>query len=260
MADDDAGQSTGRVASVLRATRLLDCFEQGRPELTLRDAVRATGFSKTTAYRLLTTLERAGWLERTNEAAFRLTIKPFRIGSILVDSLELRIEARPLMAELASRFRDTVYLMVANGRDAVCLDRIDGGEAVRIMALEVGGSQPLHLGAGPRVLLAHREAELLPVLLERPLEAPTKASISEPDRLREELARIRAQGYATSQGDMTGEIGAVAAPVRDRSKEVIATLSLAGLVHRFEPSLCEAKAAAVVAVADALSRRLGYPG
>ena len=261
MVDDiDVAPGSGRVMSVLRAFRLLGCFEQGKSELTLREAVRLTGFSKTTAYRLLTTLEQAGWLERTADAAFRLTIKPFQIGSILVDSLELRRESGALMTQLATQFRDTVYLMVANGRDAICLDRVDGGEVVRIMALEVGGAQPLHLGAGPRVLLAFNEEELLPLLLARPLESPTSASFADPGRLRDELMQVRARGYATSQGDMTVEVGAVAAPVRDSSGEVVAAISLAGLVHRFEPSLCEQKAYAVVAVANALSQRLGCPG
>ena len=113
------------------------------------------GYSKTTTYRLLTTLEHAGWLERTAAGAFRLTIKPFQLGAILVDSLELRREAGPVMAQLASTYDQTVYLTVPHGHEAICLERIDSGAAIRVMTLEVGGSQPLHLGAGPRALLAY---------------------------------------------------------------------------------------------------------
>ena len=149
-----AGASRAVVESVLKATRLLDCFQRGKPEMTLAEFVRCAGYSKTTTYRLLTTLETAGWLERTPTGAFRLTIKPFQLGSILVDSLELRREAVPVMTDLAARCVDTVYLLVPGDGQAVCLERIDAGQAFRIMDLDVGGSQELHLGAGPRALLA----------------------------------------------------------------------------------------------------------
>src|ERR671921_1038431 len=98
------------VGSVLRALRLLDCFERGRPEMTLAELVRCSGYSKTTAYRLLLTLEEAGWLERGAGGAFRLTIKPFQEGSVLVDSLELRQEAASVMARLAVECDLTTYL------------------------------------------------------------------------------------------------------------------------------------------------------
>src|SRR3954453_11058192 len=86
------------VGSVLRAMRLLDLFERGRPEMTLADFVRRSGYSKLTTYRLLVTLEEAGRLERGPGGPCRLTIRPPEVGSNLVDSLELRREAGPIIA------------------------------------------------------------------------------------------------------------------------------------------------------------------
>jgi DNA-binding IclR family transcriptional regulator len=161
-----AGVEPGHVlvGSVLRALRLLDLFERGRPEMSLTELVRRSGYSKSTTYRLLVTLEHAGWLERSPRGAFRLTIKPFQVGSILVDSLELRREAGPIMARIAGELDETVYLVVADGTRAVCLERIDTGQGVRVTDLYVGGSQPLHLGAAPHALLAFDEDTLLPAL------------------------------------------------------------------------------------------------
>ena len=143
----EVGAGRGVVESVLRATRLLDCFERGRPEMTLPELTRRGGYSKTTTYRLLNSLVLAGWLERTPSGGFRLTIKAFRLGSILMDSLDLRREAAPVMAALVADTGDTVYLTIPTGVTATCLERIDSGQAVRVMYLVVGGSQPLHLGA-----------------------------------------------------------------------------------------------------------------
>ena len=67
------------VESVVRAVRLLECFEPGEPELPLATFVRRSGYSKTTTHRLLTTLKSAGWLERTADNKFRLTMRVFPV-------------------------------------------------------------------------------------------------------------------------------------------------------------------------------------
>src|SRR5918911_2874458 len=127
----DAAPGRVVVEAVLRALRLLELFERGRPEMSLAEFVRRSGYSKTTTYRLLLTLEEGGWLERGPGSTFRLTIKPFQVGSVLVDSLELRREASPIMARMASETDETIYLVVPDGPRAVCLERIDSAQGVR---------------------------------------------------------------------------------------------------------------------------------
>jgi DNA-binding IclR family transcriptional regulator len=246
------------VEAVMRATHLLDCFRPGEPELTLAEFVRRGGYSKTTTYRLLTTLERAGWLERVGAGAFRLTIKPFQLGSILVDSLELRREAGPVMARLASEYDQTVYLIVPHGPNGICLERIDSGQAIRVMALEVGGLQAMHLGAGPRALLAYHEEECLPLLLEAGLDAATEFSITDPDQLRADLREVREKGYALSLEDMTVGVGAIGAPVFDLTGEAVASISIAGLAERYRPPHHEDMLAGLLGACRELSLRLGY--
>ena len=223
------------VESVLRAMRLLDCFEMGRPEMTLAELVRCGGYSKTTTYRLLTTLEEAGWLERTPSAAFRLTIKSFQVGSIVMEGLELRREAVPIMDKLAEDCGETVYLTVPSGTHAVCLERTDGGSAVRVADLHVGGAQPLHLGAGPRALLAFDEDGLLPALLEAGLGRRTPQTIVDPDALRADLEQVRRRGYSISDEDATLGVAAIGAPVFDAGGNAVAALSVGGLSPRILP-------------------------
>jgi DNA-binding IclR family transcriptional regulator len=245
------------VGSVLRALRLLDYFERGRPEMTLAELVRRSGYSKTTTYRLLLTLEAAGWLERRDGSAFRLTIKPFQVGSVLVDSLELRQEAASVMARLAVECDLTTYLTVPAGSHAVCLERIDSGRGLRIADLYVGGSQPLHLGAGPRVLLAYREAELLPGVLAGALERRTSHTLGDPETLRADLAAIRERGYSISDQDVTVGVAAIGAPVHDASGSCVAALSLGGLADRILPVRPEQRDGLLRAAAE-ISRRLGH--
>jgi DNA-binding IclR family transcriptional regulator len=249
-------QRTTHVESVLRAMRLLDCFRRGEPALTLAELVRRGGYSKTTTYRLLTTLEAAGWLERAPDGSFRLTVRPFQIGSILMDSLDVRHEAPPVMRRLSLALERTSYLTIPAGTHAVCIDRIDRGNAYRMMDLDVGGSQPLHLGAAPRALLAFDEDRLLPSLLRSGLEQRTPHSISTEDALRADLAATRQRGYSISDSDATPGVAALGAPIFDRNEHPVAALSVGGTSEQMMPPRPQ-HIKALLQAAKEVSTRLG---
>lgn len=249
-------QRTTHVESVLRATRLLDCFQKGEPALPLTELVRRSGYSKTTTYRLLTTLEAAGWLERAPDGSFRITVRPFQIGSILLDSLDVRHEAPPVMRRLSLALERTSYLTISAGTHAVCIERIDRGNAYRMMDLDVGGSQPLHLGAAPRALLAFDEARLLPNLLKSGLEARTPHSISTEDALRADLAETRHRGYSISDSDATVGVAALGAPVFDMNERPVAAISVGGTSEQMMPPRPK-HVKALLQAAKEVSTRLG---
>jgi DNA-binding IclR family transcriptional regulator len=257
---EESGSSKDLVTTLLRGLRLLDCFAPGRPEMTLPELVKAGGYSKTSTYRFLVTLVEAGWLERTSTAAFRLTLKAFQVGSIAVDSLDVRREALPIMGALAAETGDSAYLVVPDAERAVCLERVDGGYGPRLAILNVGGTQQLHLGAGPRALLAFREDELLPVLMRAGLEQPTAASLTDRAALVADLERIRERGYAVSRGDVTAGVGALGGPVFDASGRAVAALSVGGLLERMSADREPLLASQVLNACRALSRRLGFTG
>jgi DNA-binding IclR family transcriptional regulator len=237
--------------------RLLDLFDRGRPEMSLAEFARRSGYSKSTTYRLLVTLVQAGWLERSPTGAFRLTIKAFQVGSILVDSLELRREAGPIMTRIAAELDEAVYLVVAAGTRAVCLERIDSGQGVRVADLYVGGSQPLNLGAAPRALLAFDEDRLLPPLLEEGLSSRTQYSLVNPADLSSDLAETRRRGYSISDEDVTAGIGAIGAPILGPDGVAVAALSFGGLRQHILPPRT-AQVACLLQACQEISTRLGY--
>jgi DNA-binding IclR family transcriptional regulator len=245
------------VGSVLRAMRLLELFERGRLEMSLAEFARRSGYSKSTTYRLLLTLVEAGWLERSSTGAFRLTIKAFQVGSVLADGLELRREAGPIMARMAAEIDEAVYLVVADGTRAVCLERIDSGQGVRLMDLYVGGSQPLNLGAAPRALLAFDEDRLLPPLLKEGLTRKTARSLVDPADLRNDLAETRRRGYSISDEDVTAGIGAIGAPILGADGVAVAALSVGGLRQHVLPPR-PTHVARLLEACQEISTRLGY--
>ncbi len=199
-------------------------------------------------------------VERADGAGeFRLGLRLFRLGSAVERRLDVRRAARPVMDDLNRRTEETVYLCIRRGDEALCIERVDG-LWVQSLALRLGETLPLHLGAASRVLLAHeqpgfRKAYLARVALERRTDrTPTTRAAVE-----RELQVIIARGYAVSDGDIRLGIAAVGAPVRDHTGAVVAALSVGGL----RPSILGeegATASLVVAGAERISRTLGFRG
>src|SRR5205823_10151074 len=126
-----------------------------------------------------------------------------------------RQAALPVMERIHERTGETVFLCVQRGDDAVCIERLDGLRVQSLM-LRLGGSLPLHVGAGPRALLAwgpraEREAYVARVQL----EAITDKTPVTREALFAALERSVEQGYAVSDDDVTPGIASPGAPVFD---------------------------------------------
>lgn len=246
------------VTSVMRALRLLECFSHEKPELSLAEFTRLSGLNKTTVHRLLATLEKAGWVERLPSGEHRLTLKAFEIGTIVTDAIDLRAEAAPALTELVAEFGETAFLSIVDRDRCVCLERLDGDQPIRILALDVGKSLPLTVGGAPMALLAFNEAELLPQALAGGLPRFTDRSIDSEASLRERLAEIRANGYAMSEEDVTEGICAIGVPLVDGEGRAVAAISLAGVADRFKSPRREQIAKRMMEVCDRVSQRIKY--
>lgn len=236
MDDGPSARDHSSIAAIGKAVRLLDCFSNRHPELTVADLVEATGFARSTVYRLVGTLEEVGWLARTERGAYRPTLRLFRLGNVAANATDTRHVSRPLLSALSKELGDSSYLFVRDGSRAVCLDRLEGSHPVKVTLVEVGGSLPLAVGAAPRCLLAHDG------------EAPD-------DR---DLLVVRQRGYDVNLEDVTPGFCSVGAPVLDGDGVAVAAISLGGIRERFGPDRLPSLIEAVVGTAGRISRALGY--
>lgn len=246
------------IASVAKAVRLLESFGDERPELTLAELVSKCGYSRTTTYRLLDTLELLGWVERSGSGAYSLTLRVFELSSSVLGRFDLRAEASHVMSDLAARYDENIYLVVPDGDRAVCLELIESSQPVRIMALTVGRSLPLYAGGAPLALLAELHHQHLDRIVEiAPLTLPSGDTLSGTE-LRAAVDRVQKLGYAVSLEDVTPGIAAIGACIHDRFGRPVAAMSFGGMISRYqEPRLGELTAALQEATAT-VSRRLGY--
>lgn len=191
--------------------------------------------------------------------SYRLGLQLFRLGAAVGRRLEPRLAARTELERLHRATEETVYLCVRRGDDALCVDRIDG-LWVQSMALRLGETLPLHLGAASRVLLAHETAAFRRAYLARaPFEALTPNTLVTREAVAHELTRVRERGYAVSDEDIRLGIASVGAPVRDHTGAVCAAISVGGV----RPSILGNRRRTVDLVLEAAGRAssaLGYAG
>lgn len=241
------------VAAVVKACQLLEHFDADRPVWTLAELTTASRMNKTTVFRLMATLQHAGWVAREPGGAYRLQMRVFAVGSAAVAGFDFRTAAHPVLAELAAEFGDTAFLMVPADEGAVCIDRVEGGNPLAVAGIGIGTVLPYHAAAGPMMMLA-LSPELRSRWITAVLPAFTDRTVVDRETLTAHLDAAARYGHVVSDGDYLDGVAAVAAPVIGESGAVAATVSLGGRNELFRGDLLTAKVAAVRSAAGKLSR------
>lgn len=244
------------VQSLERGLAVLLAFSKGHPALTLSEAARLTGLSRAAARRVLLTLEALGYV-RTEGRQFRLTPRVLDIGYAYLSSLDLADLAQPEMDALVERTRESCSAAVLDGADIVYVARVP---TKRIMAISLGlGSRlPAYATSLGRVLLAELTDEQLDaVLAARPPTAFTANTLTDPEALRAELARVRRQGWALVDQELELGIRSLAAPLRSRAGCALAALNVATHASRVTlPALRRDVLPALLEAAQSISDKL----
>jgi DNA-binding IclR family transcriptional regulator len=216
------------VRVVGKATRLLDLLAEGG-EMTVQALAEAAREPRSSVYRLLGSLREAELVDPgARRGTYRLGIKLLKLSGAVTSRFDERRAALPAMERLHEQTEETVFLSVPRGRDAVCIERIDG-RWVQSMALTLGGRLPLHIGAGPRALLAFLgEDAWTDYLAGGALEPFTAHSITDPEELLADLRLTRERGYSVSDEDVVVGMAALGAPIFDYRGKLRAAVSFSG--------------------------------
>jgi DNA-binding IclR family transcriptional regulator len=251
------GDGVGAVQSVDRALAILELLA-GRPELGVTEIAAELGVHKSTAFRLVTTLEQHRLVEQLGERGkYQLGFGLVRLAGAATTRLDLAREALPVCRRLAAVLNETVNLAVRDGDAAVNVSQEQGAATVSIQNW-IGHRTPLHATSSGKVLLAWMAEDELAPLLAGGLKPYTSHTITEPGQLRAELGRVRERGWAATAEELEIGLNAVAAPVRGAEGAVVAALSVSGPSYRLGPGIFDDVARALRGGADEISREIGY--
>ena len=248
-----------KVHSLERGLDLIELLAKNAEEISLSELSRDAGFSQSTAHRILSSLKARGYIRQNpDNSKYKLSLKLFEIGNMIGRNLDLKKEAKPLLRWLSAKTLESAYLIIIDNDMALCLERIDGNPSIRILTLEVGARQPLHLGAAPKLLLAYLdEKEIDRIIQAIGLEAWTAYTTTNPIQLKKELKKIREQGYALSFNDVTDGVAAIAFPVINYKGTVVGSISIGGMTNNFSKDRLPTMIDYVKTTAKKLSIALG---
>ena len=251
-----AASAGAAVQSVDRAITVLEILAR-RGDTGVTEIAIELGVHKSTAFRLVSVLEQRGLVEQHSERGkYRLGLGLVRLAGATTAKLDLTQQGRPVCEALAREVGETINVAVLSGHDALYLDQVAGTSALQ-MHNWVGQLIPLHCTSNGKALIAFLPEDRQRELLVQPLVRFTDSTITDVDLLLKELATVREQGYATAFEELEQGLVAVAAPIRDLSGNVVASLSASGPVFRLERDRIPGIAAAVRTGAAEISRRLG---
>jgi len=223
-----------------------------------QQTLSAKGFSEvldiplSTLYRYLTILVARGFLiKEPDTQKYRLGYQLLKLGRIAGSNMEFIDIIRPHMERLSSDLSETILLTVISGWESVCVERIEAGKRIR-MTLERGTSLPLHAGASSKILLAYQDDSFLKTMInEVGVPRITANTIVDIDELKQELKKIREQGFALSDQEADLGAGAISAPIFDHRDTVIAGIAV---VAHWEKIVGKDKECLIAMILDAAKK------
>lgn len=253
-----AEAGSGQIQSLTRGLTLLERLAEAGSGLLLTDLAQRVGLSPSTTHRLLTTLERAGFVRQMGELGrWYMGLKAFVVGSAFLESRDLLAQSHPYLRRLMEQSGETANLAVLDGFEAVFVDQVQCREMMR-MQVKLGSRVPLHAsGVGKALLSTMSDDAVRAVLHKRGLPRITDNTIDSPDRLWAELEKIRTAGYAYDNEEHAIGLRCLAAPILDEFGEPLAALSMAGPRSRVPDERAAELGALVSRLARELSQALG---
>jgi len=244
--------------TIHKAIELLRTFTPDSPEFGVRELASRVGMPRSTVHRILNALQEEGLLEvNPNTGRYRLGLELVAIAGTALRSIDVRRVALPHMSQLAALWNETVDLDVLRGANILIVEQIPGQHI-----LSTGGALaallPAHCTSTGKVLLAFAGKEYVMEHLPAELPRYTPRTITSRETLLRELARVRQQGYARAWGEYEEYVHALGVPIRDRSGQVIAAMSISGLAARIDETKAQEMIRALKQAATQISAALGY--
>lgn len=221
-----------QISSLVNGLRVLELLA-GKESLSVTEVGRLLDMDRSASNRFLLTLRDMGYVKADQHARYRLTFKVFEIGNKIADIVEVRPVARPYMRKLVNLHKETVNLGYLDGFDIVTIDVVSGQEVIRFDST-IGSRSPIHTLAMGKAILAFRPEEQQTAYLESTDFQPfTPNTITNVERFRKELEKVRRQGYALDNEEWAIGVSCVAVPVFDFTSHPSHAISISGPSRNF---------------------------
>jgi IclR family transcriptional regulator, KDG regulon repressor len=249
------------IQAVSHALDLLEQFHDDVDELGVTELSKRLKLHKNNVFRLLATLESRGYIEQNKATEnYRLGLKALELGQTFIKQMGLLRQAKPILEQMVEESNETSYVAIYKENHIVYLDVVETNLTVRVVS-RVGSRLPAYCTASGKVHMAcMTDEELDELITKMDFVQHTSTTISSPETMRAELAKVREQGYALDDEEMDLGVRCIAAPIRDYTRRIVGAISISGPTMRVSNARIESELVPLVLKAsEELSTRLGYP-
>lgn len=250
------------IQSLRSAFRVIEEMAAAGEPMGVTEIAKALDMPKTRAFRYLRTLKALGYVSQDAETErYRLTLRLFHLGQAVADSTQLLTEARAAMAQLRRETGQTATLSVVESGGVRILDILRAHSPLQIVT-RPGALLDFHSSAQGRVALAFGSPGLWRTVRGKPLRAWTARTNTDLAVLEGEVADTRRRGWATAAEQTLTGVNALAAPIFDANRALVATITVTGFLQDVPADPPAELVQAVVQAARRISENLGcreYP-
>jgi DNA-binding IclR family transcriptional regulator len=207
-----------------------------REGIRLSDLAQRAGLPRPTVHRLLRALREEGAVAHDPRSKrYTLGLGLFLLAARAGDVHGLREIARPVLLRLTASLGETLFLLVHNGYDAVCIERSAGPLPIRSFTGDIGGRVPLGIGQGSTAILAFLPPAEQDEIIRHNLPRMQEFGLFDEASLRAELAAVRRQGYCAGAAGLIPGMAGIGVPVLDQDGRAVAALSIGTTLDRLTP-------------------------
>lgn len=257
---DPARERSG-VQSIERAFSILAQIAQHQDGISLAELSKKVELHTSTTFHLVRTMVELGAVRQAKETKrYHLGRVIFGLAAKSSTDVELVTTATPFLESLALATGETTHLALRSGSDVVIVAKVAGTGAFQLVE-RTGGIRPAHCtGVGKVLLAAMLPQQFEEYLASAQLRSWTTKTIVDPDRLRDEIGRVRQSGLGYDDTEFDNEVRCVAAPVHDFRGQITGAVGASGPIWRMTLQRLEEIAQQVRTAASDISRELGYRG
>ncbi|MET3695771.1 IclR family transcriptional regulator [Bacillus oleivorans] len=228
------------------------------PEKKISDLSSELGLNKSTVSRTMATLASEGFVYKDPESKkYRLGLSILSLSGIVNNNMDVYRESQPVLNRLVENIGETAHISIVDNLSVIYLQKVECNHPVRFLT-HVGKRNPMYCTSSGKVLLAFSDNELVEAVIAKGLKQYTNHTMTDPDKLRVNLAEVRKNGYAYSIEEISEGVNSVAGPVFDYTGKVIAALSVVGPKQRIDQYKIPYIAKKVIQASKEISEKMGY--
>jgi DNA-binding IclR family transcriptional regulator len=243
--------------TVQKAFRLLEILGEKQP-VRASEIVKQLALSRSTGYRLLSTLQEMGYVEKDIDLKYNLSFKILILGNTVLRRNQLSDVARPYMVRLAEICKENVNLGVMYEQKVLYIEKIESPHYLKLDQ-PIGRTDPLHCTAlGKALLSGLTDQEIEAFLRSTKLVPCTRKTITDPEVLDRVIRSVRREGYSVDLEELDEGIHCMGAPIRDVTKKVIAAISISAPAIRLTKQKIKKLEVPLIETSLEISKKMGY--